>query len=223
MTISGTDGFGGLSFGLPFGVAGNEAVSVSAPTVTVGGNLNVGTHTTATLAGSRVSVSGGMTLGGMVSATGAQLTVGSYGSVPVSGTLTLLGSVQIAANGTETAQDAIAIVSGGSIDVGGNAVAPANTLQIADGASLIGHGQIKGTVTGNVPVSDTTTTPTYSLNIDNSGTIEADNGTLVLDGNASGDGQVLVGPRSDAGIRRLSRRRRERHVPARRRRDHRHR
>ncbi len=69
VTISGTDGFGGLSFGLPFGVAGNKSVSVSAATVTVGGNLNVGTHTTATLAGSRVSVSGGMTVGGMVSAT----------------------------------------------------------------------------------------------------------------------------------------------------------
>ncbi len=122
------------------------------------------------------------------------LTVSNGGSVSVGGALKLLARVQPGADATASAQGGIDIGSGGNLEVGGQGGAPANTLRVEAGGSLIGHGLIDSDITGQTPVGDNgLTTPTYSLSIDNSGTIEAENGTLVLHGNLSGDGQVLVG------------------------------
>jgi hypothetical protein len=129
------------------------------------------------------------------------------GTAKVSGKLTLgagTGSGSLSLSGTLTAANVtlgsqqggvgnIGFASGAGMDIGGSSSAPADTMQIASNAAVSGNGSISGVVTGSDPVSDTTTTPTYSLNIENSGTIEA-NGDLVLDGNLSGDGQVLIGP-----------------------------
>jgi T5SS/PEP-CTERM-associated repeat protein len=124
------------------------------------------------------------------------LTVSNDGAVTVAGNLKLQDDVKTGTDAAQTAEGGVYIQSGGGINVGGSAVAPADTLAIAENAFLVGHGLITGTVTGEVPVSDSTTTPTYSLAIENNGTIEADEGNLVLDGNLSGDGKVLLGANS---------------------------
>ena len=121
------------------------------------------------------------------------LEVSDDASVMTAGDLTLQVKTETGDSGVLTADGGIGITSGGGVEVGGDSAAPADTLRIADGASLTGHGRITGAVTGEVPVSDSTTAPTYSLSIDNQGTIRADNGTLVLDGNVSGGGQFLIG------------------------------
>ena len=116
-----------------------------------------------------------------------QIVVSNGGYVSIGQTLTLQAPTG------PTVPAILTIASGGGVEVGGNSGLAANTLQVDANGRISGHGQITGTVTGEVPVSDSTTAPTYSLNIDNDGAIEASNGTLVLDGNLSGDGQVLVG------------------------------
>jgi T5SS/PEP-CTERM-associated repeat protein len=137
-----------------------------------------------------------LTIGDAGSSVGA-LTVADDANATIAGDLTLQDNAKIGDSGALTAAEGgISITSGGSIEVGGSAAAPADTLRIAEGASLTGHGRITGAPTGTVPVSGSTTAPTYSLNIDNEGTIEASNGTLILDGNVSGDGQFLVGANS---------------------------
>ena len=122
------------------------------------------------------------------------LTISSDGSVSVDDTLDLATRVEPGADATASAQGGINIGGGGSLEIGGQGGAPAWTLQVDDGGSLTGYGLINSGVTGQTPVGgDGLTTPTYSLSIDNSGTIEAQNGALVLHGNVSGAGQFLVG------------------------------
>jgi hypothetical protein len=121
------------------------------------------------------------------------LEVDDDASVLIGHSLTLQGGAETGDSGSLSGDGGLRIMSGGGVEVGGGVAAPADTLQVGVDGRVIGHGQITGSVTGDTPVAASTTTPTYSLTIDNQGTIEADDGTLILDGDAGGDGQYLVG------------------------------
>jgi hypothetical protein len=110
------------------------------------------------------------------------LTISNGGAVSVGGKLTLLGA---------TAQGGIYINSGGRLEVGGLASAPADTLQV-DANGLIGHGLIDSNAIGETLVGNTAPVPAYSLTVANNGTITADQGTLVVDGNVTCGGQFQI-------------------------------
>ena len=120
-----------------------------------------------------------------------QISVSDGGYMSIGQTLTLQDP---------SSDQGLTIDGGGGVETGGDGGLTADTLRVDANGLIIGHGRINGTVTGTVEVSDTTTAPTWSLKIVNNGKIEANNGTLLLDGNLSGDGQVLIGPNSTLEI-----------------------
>src|SRR5262249_3923391 len=89
----------------------------------------------------------------------------STGTASIAHTLTLQGRVTFASNGTETFQGGVSVFSGASLEIGGTAGAPADSLQIDQGGLLIGHGVIDSSVTGQIHVGKSATTPAYSLSI----------------------------------------------------------
>ena len=217
----GSVGYLNVSFGgnftagpqLTIGDAGTGSVSVIGGATFDASNSNItigkqqGSIGTLAVGGSNSTLSAdNITVGGLIpdpsspdnGQDGNWTYVGGIGTLDVSdgasltsnNTLTLQGDF-VADNGTVTAEGGIDFSNGGSIDIGGGGAAPANTIEIADNGSLVGHGLIDSDVTGQVTVGDSNV-PTYSLNIDNSGTIEAQDGTLALNGNLTGDGQVLI-------------------------------
>ena len=121
------------------------------------------------------------------------LEVDDDASVVIGRSLKLQDKAETGDSGSLSGAGGMRITSGGGVEVGGGAAAPADTLQVGENGRLTGHGQITGAVTGDTPVAGATTAPTYSLNINNQGTIEADDGTLILDGDASGAGRYWVG------------------------------
>ena len=130
------------------------------------------------------------------------LDVADNASVSAGQTLTLLAIAQIGTDGTETYQGGIDISSGGTLEVGGTTGAAANTLQIDKNAALVGHGLIDSDVVGHLPSPDGTSPglPTYSLDLDNLGTVEAKDGLLVIHGNVTGDSQMLIDDNSSLEI-----------------------
>lgn len=122
------------------------------------------------------------------------LTVSHNASVSAGQTLALLALAQIGTDGTVTTQGGIDVLSGGNIEVGGSAGAPANNLQIDNGGTLVGHGLINSDEVGSLPDTAGVAAgqPEYSLTLDNLGTIQAENGLLDIKGNVAGDGAALI-------------------------------
>jgi hypothetical protein len=115
--------------------------------------------------------------GGGVNASGANVDV------------TVGGSVHLMDYGS------IVLSDGAGLEIGGTGNVQADDAVIEAGASLIGSGMLETAVTGTTTVVDTSLY-TYAPVINN-GTIEAQGGTLTIDGALSGPGQVLVGPNSN--------------------------
>jgi hypothetical protein len=128
------------------------------------------------------------------------LTVSNHASMTVGHTLTLDGEVNVAPDGILSIIGPIDIASGGSLAIGSTTAAPANSLAIAPGGKLIGHGAIESDVLAGLAQLGQSGTLTYSLNILNSGTIEAQDGYLLIQGNLSGDGVVQVDANSTLEI-----------------------
>jgi serralysin len=100
------------------------------------------------------------------------------GYISIGQTLTLLAPPD------NTLPPIVTIQSGGGMEVGGNGGLQADTLQIDDGGLIVGHGTIQ--VGNGAPGAFTNGT------IANDGTIEAMDGTLLLQGDVTGDGIAQI-------------------------------
>jgi hypothetical protein len=118
----------------------------------------------------------------------AQLLEGSLGAYGAGAYVTIGASAQMQ-GGTLT------VSGGGALEIGGTGGLIADDVVIDAGASLTGYGRISTPAAGTTTVAGHTL-PTYS-DVVNNGTIEAQGGTLTIDGALSGPGQVLVGPNSN--------------------------
>jgi hypothetical protein len=113
------------------------------------------------------------------------LTLSSSGSGNVKSSISLDGGT-------------LSIVSGAYLGVGpGSSGSVSNELKIGKGGKIVGTGAVTSTVTGKIPIGNTTT-PKYSLTVAGDGTIEANSAAapaafaLVIDGNVTGDVQMKI-------------------------------
>ena len=174
----GSNGFLFVSTGSTFkalalriGAKGNANVSVDG----AGSTLTAGT---VTVGGQKATATGDPNNAWTYSGGMGSLAVSSNGIVMDTGKLSLLGGT-------------IDIPTGGALEVGGSSGPATNTLKIDNGGSLKGFGTIASTKTGSDTVGATTPVPTWSLNVANGGTIEANDGTLKIQGNVSGTNSDL--------------------------------
>lgn len=126
------------------------------------------------------------------------LSVTSGGSFVAVGDLKLLGRINTAADGTQTAVGGIFIDAAGRFEIGGDHGTTAGTLEIHQNGRLFGHGMIRSDSSGQLPLGNTSV-PGYDLKVVNKGTIEADSGLLAIRGNVFSDSatsQTKIGANS---------------------------
>ena len=150
------------------------------------------------ITGAGVQVGGALIDSGGLSAEGAGVFVKIGGSAQLLG-----GSLEAGGAGAfvtigQSAQmqgGTLSVSSGAALEVGGAGGLIPNEVVIDAGARVSGSGLIQASPAGTTNVGGYTI-PTYDNVVDN-GAIEAQGGTLTIDGALSGSGQVIVDPNSN--------------------------
>ena len=182
---------GGVVIGDAGGSTGNLTITGSGATATVTAAASPSTY--AVTVGNQGVGTLNVQSGATFNASSKGMFVGPFGTVTVSGA----GSSLFNSGNLTLDAGAVNVSSAGGLEIGGQQGAAANTLVIDGGAVVKGHGVLGSDFVKNVKVGNTNV-PTYSMTVNDSGTIEANNGTLQIRGNVNelGNGSVEIDPNS---------------------------
>jgi T5SS/PEP-CTERM-associated repeat protein len=169
-TLTVTGGATVTALQLRVGQKGNGAVSV--------------TGTNSTLTANKIAVGGQM-------ATPPANPGGSWTYTGGGGTLSVSGNASVFDTTSLSLLGGTININGGSLDIGGTSNTKPNTLEVD--STLIGHGVIQSSVLKPyLPELGSTPGVIYALDVTNNKTIEANDGTLQIQGSISGNGAIKI-------------------------------